>query len=445
MGITCERLPTSTRSGAMAEPIAVPVRTDIAGRVARKIGLPRTAVTRKVAVVVRHAVAITDAAAQPGYGLAWAPVLFVNPSLTMAALLVTPGKTTLAPVRWNSIAAMLSSLPACGDKPMACAYAPPTLALSEAFMYQVMWAAALRHVGAQRSARDVLKPAAKRLSTTLRANVIGNPVKELRAVLGFDIADDGTADICAMLGKPVGVHLVRQLNRGPDSDDPEVRTFFGPAAVRLCADRPGRVQIKNFWAALSFDAVLSLGLAMASDPCWAAVFEDSGPRLYSGERQKIASVLATARKARANEVRQFGGCITLDNAPLCITAALRPDSEFPKHQKRFTLGVIISTAISLADTDSPLKKATIASIVRERFAANGWNDGEDRGKIVSKVITSNKLTDKRPCCTYRGFCPFGGNVEVCAKDMGLHTKVPADATAAHMWALNAKQTAGDAN
>ena len=427
----------------MTEPIALPVRTDIAGRVARKLGLPRTAVTRKVVVVVRHTIQVTDSAAQPGYGLAWAPVLFVNPSLTMAALLVTPGRATLTPVRWNSIAAMLSSLPACEDKPMACAYAPPTLALSEAFMYQVMWAAALKHVGAQRSARDVLKPAAKRLIATMRANVLGTPVKELRAVLGFDIADDGTVDICDMLGKPAGVHLVKQLNKGPDSDDPEVRTFFGPVAVRLCGDQPGRVRIQNFWAALSFDTVLNLGLAMASDPCWTAVFQDSGPRLFSGEREKIESVLSTARKARANEVRQFGGCITLDNAPLCITAALRPDSDFPKHQKRFTLGVIISTAISLADTDSPLKKATIASILRERFEANGWNEGEDRGKIVSKVITNSKNTDKRPCRTYRSFCPFGGNVEVCAKDMGLKAKVPADATAAHMWALNAKQSAGD--
>ena len=480
----------------MDDRVTMPERPDVVGRVARRLNKPAAGVAAKVTVrVVRTECAASTTA--PGCGLEWAPVLFVNPALSKAALLVTPGRVRLSAARWPSIAAALDRLPPSSDRPMACAEAPPTFAFTEAFLSQVLWAAALRHAGAQRPLRAVLLPAARLLRKTLRARVLGNPARELAAVLGVEVQDDNTADICGLLGRPAGVLIVRQLNRGPDTDDAELRDGWGAVAARIAG--PGRVRFDDFWAAVSVEALLSIGVAMASDARWTAVFEavwpsepvvansagdddagafdsdDSGerrdtvspggerappsegaradgtkqappserpPRVSSQEREKLSAVLKTARNARLKEIAEYGDSITLDNAPLCITAALQP-GPYPRHAKRFTLGVIIATAVRLADK-SPAKIGLMRSLVEQRFEAHGWNRDQNRGAIVARVIEKTAKPDGRPCTTYDGtWCPFAGNADACAQHLGI-AKRPPGVTAAQMWALASKdREAGD--
>ena len=469
--------------------MTLPERPDVVGRVARRLNKPAASVAARVAVRVVRTECATSTTA-PGCGLTWAPVLFVNASLTKAALLVTPGRVRLSAARWPSIAAALDKLPPSCDGPLACAEAPATFAFTEAFLSQVLWAAALKHAGSQRPLRSVLLPAARLLRKTLRARVLGNPARELSAFLGVEVHSDNTADICDLLGRPAGVLVVRQLNRGPDTDDAGLREGWGAVAARIAG--PGRVRFDDFWAVVSVEALVCIGTAMASDARWGPVFEavwpaepvvvdndgdafdsedsdsesrddtcspgSSGsdarslgdgaqedalpsraalvPRVSSQEREKLTAVLKTARNARLKEIAEYGDSITLDNAPLCITAALQPGPH-PRHAKRFTLGVIIATAVRLADK-SPAKIGLMRSLVEQRFEAHGWNRDQNRGAIVSRVIEKTVKPDGRPCTTYDGtWCPFAGNADACAKHLGI-AKRPPGVTAAQMWALASK-------
>lgn len=400
---------------------------------------------KKVKVLVHNGTVAASGTA-PGYGLTAAPELHVY-SVTKAALLVAPGTMRLSTARWDAIAAVIKTLPLCVDRPMACAASDSSYNMPGYFMDQIVWAAALKHAGSQKAPRDVLRPTAKRLHRELRAKVVGNPRKELRAIMGIAVDPDGTVDVCDLLATPAGIELFKRMHVGPNTDDKERRKAFGPVPARIV--RPGRIQILDFWAVVTPDAILGIATTMANDHCWPELFghlkdeKKPGPRIYSDEREQIQRVLKTAGEARRRELERFGDSATLDNAPPCIIKALDPANNHPKNAARYGLGVIVSAAIRLSG-NNPQSRGVMAALVKARFESNGWNaDGKQRGAMVASVITK-QLVDKRRCDTYSSsFCPYSGNTQACAKHLGI-VNPPPETTAASMWAMNsASNSAGD--
>lgn len=406
-------------------------------RIARRMNMTIAELDQKVMLIVHDGTAATSGTA-PGYGLVAAPELHVY-SVTKAALLLAPGVVRLSTARWDALAAVIRTLPSCKDRPMACASAESTFRLPSYFMDQIVWAAALQHAGSQKSPRDVLRPTAKRLHRQLCAKIMGSPAKELLAIMGIAIDPDGTIDVCDLLGSPAGIELFKRMHLGPNTDDSERRRAFGPVPARIVS--PGRVKVLDFWAVVTVDAILGIAAAMAKDECWARLFahlkdqEKPGPRIYSDEREQIERVLKTANEARRREMERFGDSVTIDNAPRCITKALDPANGHPKNAARYGLGLVISAAIRLSG-NNPQVRGVMAALIKARFESNGWNaDGKQRGAMVASVI-AKPIVDKRRCDTYTSsFCPYGGNIQACAKDLGI-VSPPPETTAASMWAMN---------